>query len=372
MIKRTLFEAIKAKIDFKKAIILLGPRQVGKTFIIQKITEDLKLPFLMINGDNPADRLLWTNPDFQLIQSLIAPYQLILFDEAQRIENIGLTVKMIIDAKLDKQVIITGSSALGLGDTIQEPLTGRKWEFTMFPVAWSELKDTYTLAKSLPMLEQLLVFGSYPEIILQEEKEELLIALSGSYLYKDILELAGIRKPEVLVRLLQALAWQVGSEVSYNELSKTVGIDRATVESYINLLEKSFVVYRLNPLSRNERKEISTSRKIYFYDNGIRNAIINNFNPISQRNDVGALWENYFITEKLKLNTYQKLPIKHWFWRSKMNAEIDYIEEGKDGFTAFELKWNEKKNARFSTTFTDFYKPQETFIVNRSNFWNHL
>lgn len=372
MIKRTLFEAIKAKIDFKKAIILLGPRQVGKSFLIQKITEELKLPFLMINGDNPADILLWTNPDFQLIQSLIAPYQLIVFDEAQRIENIGLTVKMIVDAKLDKQVIITGSSALGLGDTIQEPLTGRKWEFTMFPVAWSELNDTYTLAKSLPMLEQLLVFGSYPEIILQDGKEELISVLSGSYLYKDILELGGIRKPEVLVRLLQALAWQVGSEVSYNELSKTVGIDRATVESYINLLEKSFVVYRLNPLSRNERKEISTSRKIYFYDNGIRNAIINNFNPISQRNDVGALWENYFITEKLKLNAYQKLPVKSWFWRSKMHAEIDYVEEGKDGFTAFELKWNEKKNVRFSTTFTDFYQPKETIIINRSNFWNQL
>lgn len=372
MIKRTLLEAIKAKIDFKKAIILLGPRQVGKTFTIQKITEEMNLPFLMIKGDNPADRLLWTNPDFQLIQSLIAPYQLIVFDEAQRIENIGVTVKMIVDAKLDKQVIITGSSALGLGDSIQEPLTGRKWEFTMFPVAWSELKDTYNLAKSLPMLEQMLVFGSYPEIILQEEKEELLSTLSGSYLYKDILELGGIRKPEVLVRLLQALAWQVGSEVSYNELSKTVGIDRATIERYINLLEKSFVVYRLNPLSRNERNEISTSRKIYFYDNGIRNAIINNFNPISQRNDVGALWENYFITEKLKLNNYQKLPIRQWFWRSKMYAEIDYVEEGKDGFTAYELKWNEKKTARFSTTFTDFYKPKETFIINKSNFWQHI
>ena len=251
-------------------------------------------------------------------------------------------------------------------------MTGRKWEFTMFPIAWSELKETYTLAKSIPMLEQLLVYGSYPEIIIENEKEELLSSLSGSYLYKDILELGGIRKPEVLIRLLQALAWQVGSEVSYNELSKTVGIDRETVVSYIDLLEKSFVVYRLSPLSRNERKEISTSRKIYFYDNGIRNAIINNFNPIEQRNDVGALWENYFITERLKLNTYQKLPVKSWFWRSKMHAEIDYVEEGSDGFTAFELKWNDKKTSKFSTTFTDFYQPRETFIINKSNFWDQL
>ncbi len=372
MIKRALFEAIKTKIDFKKAIILLGPRQVGKTFLIQKITEEVKLPYLMVNGDNPADRLLWTNPDFQLVRSLIAPYRLIVIDEAQRIENIGLTVKMIVDAKMEKQVIITGSSALGLGDTIQEPLTGRKWEFTIFPIAWSELKETYTLAKSIPMLEQLLVYGSYPEIIIENEKEELLSSLSGSYLYKDILELGGIRKPEVLIRLLQALAWQVGSEVSYNELSRTVGIDRETVASYIDLLEKSFVVYRLSPLSRNERKEISTSRKIYFYDNGIRNAIINNFNPIEQRNDVGALWENYFITERLKLSTYQKLPVKSWFWRSKMHAEIDYVEEGSDGFTAFELKWNDKKTSKFSTTFTDFYQPRETFIINKSNFWDQL
>ncbi len=372
MIKRALFEAIKTKIDFKKAIILLGPRQVGKTFLIQKITEEVKLPYLMVNGDNPADRLLWTNPDFQLVRSLIAPYRLIVIDEAQRIENIGLTVKMIVDAKMEKQVIITGSSALGLGDTIQEPLTGRKWEFTIFPIAWSELKETYTLAKSIPMLEQLLVYGSYPEIIIENEKEELLSSLSGSYLYKDILELGGIRKPEVLIRLLQALAWQVGSEVSYNELSRTVGIDRETVASYIDLLEKSFVVYRLSPLSRNERKEISTSRKIYFYDNGIRNAIINNFNPIEQRNDVGALWENYFITERLKLSTYQKPPVKSGFWRSKMHAEIDYVEEGSDGFTAFELKWNDKKTSKFSTTFTDFYQPRETFIINKSNFWDQL
>jgi predicted AAA+ superfamily ATPase len=372
MIKRILFEAIKAKIDYKKAIILLGPRQVGKTFLIQKITEEMKMPFLMVNGDNPADRLLWTNPDFQLIQSLIAPFPLIVFDEAQRIENIGLTTKMIVDAQLGKQVIITGSSALGLGDTIQEPLTGRKWEFTMFPVAWSELKDTNTLAKSLPMLEQLLVYGSYPDIIMQDEKEELLSALSGSYLYKDILELGGIRKPEVLVRLLQALAWQVGNEVSYNELSKTVGIDKETIVSYINLLEKSFVIYRLNPLSRNVRKEISTSRKIYFYDNGIRNAIINNFKPISQRNDVGALWENYFITERIKLNAYQKLSNKSYFWRSKSHAEIDYVEEGTEGFIAYEVKWNEKKNAKFNTSFTNSYQPKDMIIINRSNFWNYL
>ncbi|MBK9152015.1 MAG: ATP-binding protein [Saprospiraceae bacterium] len=372
MIKRTLLDSIKAKIDFKKAIVLLGPRQVGKTFLLRKITEDLKLPFLMANGDNPADRLLWSNPDYNLIQSLTAPYSLIIFDEAQRIENLGLTAKMIIDAQTGKQVFITGSSALGLGDTIQEPLTGRKWEFVMYPIAWQEIVESYTLANALPMLEQLLVFGSYPDILLSDEKGELLGLLAGSYLYKDILELGGIRKPEVLVRLLQALAWQLGNEVSYNELSKTVGVDKETVISYINLLEKSFVVFRLHPLSRNPRKEISTSRKIYFYDNGIRNAIINNFNPISQRNDIGPLWENFFVSERLKYIAYQKLPIQQWFWRSKSKAEIDMIEEQSKRYEAYELNWNEKKNARFSSTFTEFYHPVATHVIHKSNFWHYL
>jgi predicted AAA+ superfamily ATPase len=372
MIKRTLLDSIKSKIDFKKAIVLLGPRQVGKTFLLRKITEDLKLPFLMVNGDNPADRLLWSNPDYNLIQSLTAPYSLIIFDEAQRIENLGITAKMIIDAQTGKQVIITGSSALGLGDTIQEPLTGRKWEFVMYPIAWQEIVESYTLANALPMLEQLLVFGSYPDILLSDEKGELLGLLAGSYLYKDILELGGIRKPEVLVRLLQALAWQLGNEVSYNELSKTVGVDKETVISYINLLEKSFVVFRLHPLSRNPRKEISTSRKIYFYDNGIRNAIIKNFNPISQRNDIGPLWENFFVSERLKYIAYQKLPIQQWFWRSKSKAEIDMIEEQSKRYEAYELKWNEKQNARFSSTFTEFYHPVATHVIHKSNFWHYL
>lgn len=372
MIKRVLFESLKGKMDYTKAIILIGPRQVGKSFLIKTLMNELNVAFLMVNGDNPSDRVLWSNPDFLLIQSLIAPYQLIVFDEAQRIENIGLTVKMIIDAGLNKQIILTGSSALGLGDTIQEPLTGRKWEFRMFPVSWGELVDTYTLAKAIPMLESLLVYGSYPEIIISNAKEELLTSLAGSYLYKDILELGGIRKPEVLVRLLQALAWQVGNEVSYNELARTVGIDKETVSSYLDLLEKSYVIFRLNPLARNERKEISTTRKIYFYDNGIRNAIINNFNPLELRNDVGALWENFMVSEKIKSNEYTRNHHKSWFWRNKAQAEIDYIEEKNNQYFAYEFKWNPKKKTHFSSTFVDFYQPESRILVNKENFWKIL
>lgn len=372
MIKRVLFDRIIEKVDFQKAIILLGPRQVGKTWLLKKLTEELNLPVLMINGDNPADRLLWSNPDLSLIQSLVQPYKIIVFDEAQRIENIGLTAKMIVDAGWQKQVFITGSSALELADSIQEPLTGRKWEFRLFPVAWSEMVDTYTLAGALPRLEELLIYGQYPDIIMQQDKEEILTLLAGSYLYKDILELGGIRKPEVLIRLLQALAWQVGSEVSYNELSRTIGIDKETVSSYIDLLEKSFVIFRLNPLARNERKEISTSRKIYFYDNGIRNAIIQHFNPMNLRNDTGALWENFIISEKVKANAYHKKNVKTWFWRSKAKAEIDLVEEKAGSFTAYELKWNEHKKARFSTTFTDFYQPMASHVIHPGNFWQFL
>lgn len=369
MIKRALFEAIQEKMDYKKAIVLIGARQVGKSYLIKALMDEMKLPHLLVNGDNPSDRVLWSNPDFLLIQSLIAPFKIVVFDEAQRMENIGLTVKMIIDAGLEKQIIITGSSALGIGDTIQEPLTGRKWEFRMFPVSWTELTDTYTLARSIPMLASILVYGSYPEIILSNDKEELLTSLAGSYLYKDILELGGIRKPEVLVRLLQALAWQVGSEVSYNELARTVGIDKETVSSYIDLLEKSFVIFRLNPLARNERKEISTTRKIYFYDNGIRNAIINNFNPLELRNDIGALWENYIISEKIKYNQYVKNNYKSWFWRNKAQAEIDYIEEKNGNYYAFEIKWNPKKKSKFSTSFLDFYQPKAEITIHKENFW---
>ncbi|MFZ1751933.1 MAG: ATP-binding protein [Saprospiraceae bacterium] len=359
--------------DFKKAIVLLGPRQVGKSTLIQKIANESGLEFLIINADNPAERLLWTNPDFELIKSLIAPFKLIIFDEAQRIENIGLTCKMIIDAGSGHQVIITGSSALGLGDQIYEPLTGRKWDFEMYPVAWEELSNTYTLAKALPMLENLMIYGSYPDVINHsEDKAEVLESLAGSYLYKDVLELGGIRKPEILTKLLQALAWQVGSEVSFHELSKTLGIDKETVSKYIDLLEKSFVIFRLGPLARNERKEISTSRKIYFYDNGIRNAIIGNFKPLSQRNDVGPIWENFIIAERLKKNSYHKLRLKTWFWRNKSQAEIDYIEESPEGITAFELKWSEKKKAKFSTSFTDFYQPSGTQVINRQNYWKYL
>jgi hypothetical protein len=362
------------RIDYKKAIVLTGARQAGKTTLISAILDAINKPFLIINGDNPADRTLWSDADFELIKSLIAPFELIIFDEGQRITNLGLTVKMIVDPSLQKQVIITGSSALGLADTIQEPLTGRKWEFRIMPISWGEMVDSYSLAKTLPRLESFLIYGSYTDVIQSEyDKEEIVKSLSGSNLYMDILEMTSIRKPQLLVKLLQALVWQVGNEVSYNEIAQTIRADNETVISYIDLLEKSFVIFRLNPLAKNERKEIATSRKIYFYDNGVRNAIIDNFAPLAQRDDVGALWENYIISERVKFLTCNNIQqTKSYFWRNKLQAEIDYVETSESKYRAFKIKWNPKKQARFSKSFTDFYLSESTEVINSSNFWKYL
>jgi predicted AAA+ superfamily ATPase len=252
---------------------------------------------------------------------------------------------------------------------MNEPLTGRKWEYNLFPLSWGELKSHYGYAKNIKNLNQYLIYGMYPEVISNpNEAESILKQISGSYLYKDILQYQGIRKPEVLDKLLLALALQLGSEVNYNELSRTIGVDRATVEQYISLLEKAFVVFRLSPLSRNVRNEMNTSRKIYFYDNGIRNAIIGNFKSIEFRQDIGALWENFVIAERIKTQSYNKWHGRNYFWRTYQQQEIDWIEE-KDGmFSAYEFKWNTKKNnKKFPKTFLDNYSVVEQKIITPNN-----
>lgn len=369
MIKRKLESILLGRVDYRKAIIVLGPRQVGKTTLLRNLASQLATNYLQVNGDNPAERMLWANPSLENVKRMVEKHNIILIDEAQRIENIGLTVKMLLDAQMEKQVFVSGSSALELSSTINEPMTGRKWEYQMFPIAWSEMKDTYSYAEIAPQLENFLIYGMYPEVLTHPgDRMEILRNLSGSYLYKDILEMGGIRKPDLVLKLLQALSWQLGHEVSYHELAQTIGADKETVLRYIDLLEKNYVIFRLDPLSRNPRNEITTSRKVYFYDNGVRNAIIDHFNPISSRNDVGALWENFVIAERKKIMAYQKLPAKQWFWRSKGQAEIDYIEEINGELFAYDMKWNENAKVRFSKTFTNFYTPKEMNVINRMNY----
>jgi predicted AAA+ superfamily ATPase len=373
MIKRALEDVLKGKVDYKKVIIILGPRQVGKTTLITKLASELTNDYLYINGDDPAERLIWTNPSQAFINNYIGNHKVIVVDEAQRLENIGLSAKMIIDAKKGVQLFLSGSSSLEIANKMNEPLTGRKWEYRLFPFSWGEVKRNFSFAKTLPLLDNFLVTGMYPEVINDPgNAREVLANLVGSYLYKDILELGGIRRPEILLKLLQALAWQIGNEVSYNELAQIVGADKATISEYIDLLEKTFVIFRLTPFARNLRNEISSTRKIYFYDNGVRNTIINNFAPVQQRDDIGALWENFIISERKKQLAYSGFYGNTYFWRNTQQAEIDYIEEEDGKIAAYELKWNPKAKVRFPKAFIGEYKPPTAQVIHRDNYWEWL
>ena|SRR5690554_40327 len=372
MIKRIIKKVLTDNLDYKKAIIILGPRQVGKTTLITEIASSLG-DYLYINGDDPEMRLLWSNPSQSFIFRFLEDYKVVVIDEAQRFENIGLSAKMIIDAKKDIQLLISGSSALELAGKINEPLTGRKWEHQLYPLSWKEVKDHYSFAKTVPQLENFLITGMYPEVITNPNNaKQILTNLAGSYLYKDILEIGNIRRPELLLKLLQALAWQVGSEVSYNELAQTIGADKATVSSYIDLLEKSFVIFRLMPFARNLRNEINSTRKIYFYDNGVRNSIINNFAPLAMRNDIGVLWENFIISERKKQLAYNGFYGNTYFWRNRSQSEIDYLEEQDGQINAFELKWNSNAKVNFPKAFVENYHPKITQIIHRDNYWEWL
>jgi len=373
MILRELTEVVKEKIGRGKAIIILGARQTGKTTLVKAFIPTDSTLGLFFDADNTEVQEIFSNMNLERLKNIIGKAKTVIIDEAQRIPNIGLTLKLITDNLPEVQLIVTGSSSLEISDLTNEPLTGRKWEYSMYAVSWSELRNYYGSVNAQMQLENRLIFGMYPEIITNVgEERERLINLSQSYLYKDILSLKLIRKSDVLQKLLRALALQLGNEVSMNELSQVVGADKATVMNYIDLLEKTFVIFRLLPLSRNLRNEISSSRKIYFYDNGIRNAIINNFSPLTLRQDVGALWENFLISERIKVNHYRKRYVNTYFWRTQAQQEIDYIEEADGQFKAFEFKWNERKTSKLPAKFAEAYAPQIFEVINRQNFDSFL
>lgn len=369
MIDRIIFDKIKNQFFTGKSIVVLGPRQVGKTTLVKELGKIQNEKVLELNADLSIVRENLTEPSLESLKTIIGNAKFVIIDEAQRIKNIGLTLKIIHDNMSDIQLLVTGSSALELVNEINEPMTGRKWEYKLYPISWEELQNNTNYIQAHSQLETRLLYGMYPDVINNPGQEkQILNQLSSSYLYKDLLAFRGIRKPEILEKLLRALAFQVGNEVSFNELSQIVEIDKITIENYINLLEQAFVVFRLQPLSRNLRNEINTSRKIYFYDNGIRNAIIDNFNPINLRNDIGALWENFMISERMKLNHYHDYFGKTYFWRTHAKQEIDYIEEANGTFSAFEFKWNPKAKSKFPKTFIDSYLPKATQIIHRDNF----
>ena len=306
-------------------------------------------------------------------RQIIGRHKLFIIDEAQRIRNIGVKLKLITDQIPDVQLIASGSSAFELANQINEPLTGRKWEYHLFPCSFGEMVEHHGWLEEKRLLNQRLIYGYYPEVINNpDDAREVLQQLSDSYLFKDILMWQQIKKADKLIQLLQALAFQLGSEVSYHELGRTIGLASETVESYIQLLEKSYIIFRLPPLSRNLRKELKTKRKIYFYDNGIRNAVIAQFQPIELRQDIGSLWENWLISERRKVINYQRISTNSFFWRTQDQQEIDYIEERDGQFHAYEIKWNPKAKVRFSKTFTRAY-PQHTInVLNRNSFETFL
>jgi uncharacterized protein len=368
MIKRSLFRTISKRISDNKAIILLGPRQAGKSTLLKELEIILPQPVKTVNGDEADVRALLTNSTSSQLKSFIGNAKTLVIDEAQRIENVGLTLKLITD-NLPTKIVATGSSAFELANKINEPLTGRKWEHMLFPISYTEMVNHTSQLEERRLLETRLVYGYYPEVVNSPGKEiDLLKQLANSYLYKDILMWQRIQKPERLEKLAQALAFQVGSEVSYHELGQMTGLDNETVERYLLLLERAFIIFRLTTFCRNLRNELKKTRKIYFFDNGLRNALINQFGPIGMRQDVGALWENFLISERMKYIQYNELYRNRYFWRTHTQQEIDYIEEYNGKLYAFEFKWNPKAKAHFPNSFLEAYPGVETNVITPANF----
>jgi len=366
MIKRVITQTIGNRVNKGKTIILLGPRQVGKTTLINEFLS--KHDFLFLNGDDRDVQQLLENVGTSKLKAIIGNYKLVFIDEAQRIKDIGIIAKLIVDQFKEVQLFISGSSALEINDHTQESLTGRKFEYLLFPISWEEFESHVGYMESNAQLEERLVYGMYPDVINQRhDAREILKQLTSSYLYKDILSITGIKKPDLLDKLLKALALQLGSEVSYNELSKLLEVDKVTIAKYIDLLEKLFIVFRLNSFSRNQRNEIKHNRKIYFYDNGIRNVIINNLNPLDLRTDKGALWENFLISERIKLQQYHQLYSINYFWRTVQKQEIDFVEERDGQIYAYEFKWKKKPKDKIPGNFVREYNAIEK-LIDRENF----
>jgi uncharacterized protein len=366
MYRRSILDRIKSRIGSGKAIIVTGPRQVGKTTLIESILESHE--YVLLNGDDPQTRTILNEPSTEQIRRILGNYRYVFIDEAQRIEGIGLTMKIITDRFKDVQLFASGSSSFDLSSKINEPFTGRKWEYQLFPISWEEYESQHGYVHAEQSLENRLLYGFYPDVLNNTGDEvSILRNLVNSYLYKDILSYADIRKPEVLDKLVQALALQVGSEVNYSELAQMVNVDKNTVSKYIDILEKGYVVFKLSSFSRNVRNEIKTNKKIYFYDNGVRNMVIGNFSPLALRLDKGALWENFLIAERVKQIAYKQSLARIYFWRTKQQQEVDFVEDVGGEVFGYEFKWKKKRNQRFSKTFTEAYNAV-TKVIDRDNF----
>lgn len=376
MIKRTLEFEISEKLQPNKVIILLGARRVGKTILINEICSTFQGKYLLLNGEDYDAQKLLENKSIANYRRLLTSIDLLVIDEAQAIPEIGAKLKLIVDEVSNIKVLVSGSSSFDLLNRAGEPLVGRSYQFELYPFSQKELMTTEkNILQTRQNLETRLIYGSYPEITnlaTDKQRQEYLTEIVNAYLLKDILSLDGVRNTSKIRDLLKLIAFQVGSEVSYDELGKQLGMSKNTVEKYLDLLSKVFVVYRLGGFSRNLRKEVSKNGKWYYVDIGIRNAVIGNFNPLSLRQDVGLLWENYVISERVKLNNNNALnPVQYFFWRTYDGQEIDLIEESNQKLHAFEIKWN-KKTVKIPAAFANAYPDVPFSIINQENYLENI
>lgn len=374
LIARTLQKTVEKWLFQNKVLIIYGARQVGKTTLIKQILEKFPENSIYLNCEIFSVQQSLQTTDSERLKAYIGKARLVALDEAQRIENIGLILKILHDTLPELQIIATGSSSFDLSNKINEPLTGRAIEFILYPLSYQELNEIYP-EQELPFRWiSSIRFGWYPEIIAKSESDAILLLdnLTGKYLYKDIFEFEMIKKPQLLVKLLQMLSLQVGSEVSVNELSVSLQVNRSTIERYLDILEKAFVIFRLYSFSRNLRQELNRKFKVYFYDVGIRNSLITNYNPPELRTDGGGLWENYFIAERLKyLQSLENYP-KRYFWRTHQGKEIDYLEEAGGKLIAFECKLNPLAKAVLPKDFANSYPNHEFQVITPGNYWKYL
>ena len=368
MIQRILKEQIKNQMFKGKAIVLMGSRQTGKTSLLAEIFPS-EQDALWLSGDDVDVQGMMENMTAQRMRMLLGDRKVIVIDEAQRIKDIGLRMKVVTDQMKDVQLVATGSSAFELANRLNEPLTGRKWEYQLYPLSFGEMVAHHGLLTEKRLLTHRLVYGYYPEVVTSTGNERnVLKMLADSFMYKDVLAMGNIKKSDKLLTLLQAISFQVGDQVSYSELASTVGIDVKTVESYIDVLEKCYIIFRLPSLSRNLRNELKNNRKIYFYDNGIRNALISNFSQMEIRTDSGALWENFAISERIKFTAYNQLWCNRYFWRTHEQKEIDYVEDSDGILSAFEFKYNPKKKVTVPKHFAEAYPNANFKVITPDNF----
>lgn len=376
IIKRQAFNLIKQKLENNKVILLYGPRRVGKTTLLEEIIKNLKdkEKIKFVNGESLVIQNELSSQSIEKLRSFVGDASLLIIDEAQKIPNIGLNLKLIVDHVPKIKIIASGSASFSLAQKVGEPLTGRKKTVHLYPISVRELVDFKDLIYYKEIFEDHLIFGGYPELLTlksKEKKREYLSELIDSYLFRDIFEIEQVKNPKKIKDLLALLAFQIGKEVSLSELANNLNLHVDTVYRYLDLMEKAFIIVNIRGFSRNLRKEISKTSRYYFYDNGVRNALINNFNPLNLRNDAGELWENYIVMERIKKQSYKPIFSNNYFWRTYDQKEIDWVEERDGKLFGYEIKWGGKKRKE-PKLWRQTYKNAEFKVINQENYFDFI